>query len=235
MFNPHPVIQSVPLFDGNECLVIDDVLLDPQGWAETACRFRERFGPSPFAYPGLELGLSPGVLTAYGDFFAAHARSRLGGRRTVQVTARYSIATMQPHELLARQWLCHRDSAGLPEELRIFASVLYLFHDEALGGTSFYRPRKSEQETAWLVHECSTLDNADFSALHPDIAAGYMVDSNAWFERVATVPARWNRAIFYDGGLFHSAHMQSPGLLSDDPAAGRLTINGFFTCRRRAT
>ena len=44
-----------------------------------------------------------------------------------------------------------------------------------------------------------------FSARYPDIASGYMTNSNAWFERIASVPAR-----------------------------GRLTLNGFFGCRRSA-
>ena len=234
MFNPGAKLQSVPLFDGHECLVVDDVLEDPQEWVDTASRHRDRFGPSPFAYPGLELALSPRVLTLFAEFFAAHARKRLGGRRTLGATARYSIATLQPHELLARQWLCHRDSADMPADQCMAASVLYLFHDEALGGTSFYRPRREAAQTDWLVHECSTLDNSSFKARHPEIAASYMLDGNAWFDRVASVSARWNRAIFYDGSLFHCADLRTPERLHADPAKGRLTMNAFFTCRRKA-
>jgi hypothetical protein len=40
--------------------------------------------------------------------------------------------------------------------------------------------------------------------------------------------------VFYDGNLFHSSHILAPELLSDDPARGRLTLNGFFICRRQA-
>jgi hypothetical protein len=40
--------------------------------------------------------------------------------------------------------------------------------------------------------------------------------------------------IFYDGSIFHSAHIAAPQLLSDDPLQGRLTLNGFLTCRRSA-
>jgi hypothetical protein len=46
--------------------------------------------------------------------------------------------------------------------------------------------------------------------------------------------AAWNRMIFYDGGLFHSADISQPSLNSADPRTGRLTLNGFFTCRRNA-
>lgn len=234
MFNPSAQIQSVPLFDGHECLIVDDILADPEAWVDTACRHHDKFGPSPFAYPGFELALSPRVLALFGEFFASHARKRLGGRRTLGVTARYSIATLKPHELQPRQWLCHRDSAGMPADQCMAASVLYLFHDEGLGGTSFYRPRQGASATDALVHACSTLDKPSFRARHPEIAASYMLDGNAWFDRVASVAARWNRAIFYDGSLFHCADLRAPERLHDDPARGRLTMNAFFTCRRQA-
>jgi Rps23 Pro-64 3,4-dihydroxylase Tpa1-like proline 4-hydroxylase len=66
------------------------------------------------------------------------------------------------------------------------------------------------------------------------IAPRYMTASNEWFEQVATVPAKFNRAIFYDGSVFHAAQIERPQLLTDDPATGRLTLNGFFRYRRNA-
>ncbi len=53
---------------------------------------------------------------------------------------------------------------------------------------------------------------------------GYLGEGNPWFERVAVVPPRFNRAIFYAGDLFHS---------SDVPDAA-VTLNGFFVARHRA-
>jgi Family of unknown function (DUF6445) len=32
--------------------------------------------------------------------------------------------------------------------------------------------------------------------------------------------------------MLHSSDIPSPNLLSTDPLRGRLTVNGFFTCRR---
>jgi hypothetical protein len=49
------------------------------------------------------------------------------------------------------------------------------------------------------------------------------------------VPAAFNRAVFYDGGHFHSSHITQPEKLGADPAHGRLTLNGFFICRRSAS
>jgi hypothetical protein len=63
---------------------------------------------------------------------------------------------------------------------------------------------------------------------------GYMVGSNRWFRQVGSVPASFNRLVVYDGAMLHTGDILAPGRLSDDPATGRLTFNGFFTCRRNA-
>jgi hypothetical protein len=59
-----------------------------------------------------------------------------------------------------------------------------------------------------------------------------MTTSSDWFERVAVVPARFNRLVFYPGNVFHSAHVEAPERLVADPRAGRLTMNGFYVCRK---
>ncbi len=37
----------------------------------------------------------------------------------------------------------------------------------------------------------------------------------------------------YDGAMLHSGDILSPEKLASDPATGRLTLNGFFTSRRK--
>ena len=64
------------------------------------------------------------------------------------------------------------------------------------------------------------------------LTPAYLCDDNAYFRRVATVPARWNRGIFYSGALLHSGQITAPERLAADPATGRLTVNFFFNCRR---
>ncbi len=234
MFNPHPTIQAIPLFDGHQCLVIDDALRDPRGWAAWAVEQRERFAPSRHAYPGVELWLAEEAMARYAEFFAEHIRGRLGARRTITIASRLSLVTLAPHELAARQWFCHRDNRGLPPDECLAASVIYLFEDAALGGTNFYRSRRPVADTEQLVHESTTLGDDDFAQRHPEIARGYMQGSNDWFECLASVPARWNRALFYDGGVFHSGDIRSPERMTADPALGRLTMNGFIRCRLKS-
>jgi len=229
MFNPRPQVQVLPITDRHACYVIDDALLDPDRLRAHAIVHREHFAMAHYnAYPGLELRMPEDFSRRLDDFFRQHVRSRLGARRTLRTYSRLAMATLAPHELQPRQCICHRDLLGAPGQ-RMAASVLYLFDDATLGGTSFYAPRRPPEEIAQLGRDSGELDAAAFEARY-GIARNYMAASNAWFEQLLSVPAKWNRLIFYDGGLYHSGDIRSPERLDPDPARGRLTLNGFFTC-----
>ncbi len=233
MFNPHPSLQSVLIAPGHHVWVIDDALREPDRWVERAQQFRGQFVQEAHnAYPGPELRLPDEISAALEAYFNQHVRDRLGGRRTLRCYSRLSIVTRAPEQLEPRQWICHRDRMQVPPDQCVAASVLYLFRDPRLGGTAFYAPRRPNHEIDRLVHESGILSAADFAAKYA-IAAGYLTASNAWFEKLGAIEPRYNRLIFYDGALFHSSDMTAPELLSPDPAQGRLTLNGFFTCRRR--
>jgi Family of unknown function (DUF6445) len=233
-FNPNPRIERVALGRDRWCYVIDDALLDPQALVDHAERERAAFREVDFnAYPGILLPAPGPVTRAVGDFFLQHVRRRFDARRIVHMHTRLALVTVPPQQLRPRQQLCHRDSVGLDPGQSIQASVLYLFRDASLGGTSFYEPVVSEREAAHLFHEADTLSPEAFHARYP-IERGYMNGSNRYFRRIASVPARWNRLIFYDGSLLHSGDIGAPERLSADPRIGRLTLNGFFTCRRNA-
>jgi hypothetical protein len=233
LFNPAPRIE-VRRFGEGRCLVVDDALRDPDAMLALAVARRAEFVDAPFnAYPGLQWTAPDDAHRQLEEFFDRHVRAALGGRRTVKTHARLAITTRPPGALRPMQWLCHRDSAWIAPEHTIAASVLYLFRDPALGGTAFYAPRRPAPEIDRLVHDSSTLDADAFAAKYA-WPAGYMQAGNAWFERLGAVEPRWNRMIFYDGRAFHSGDIATPDALRDDPRTGRLTLNGFFTCTRRA-
>jgi hypothetical protein len=233
-FNPQARITRREFAGGVACLVVDDALRDPDALVALAVAHRDAFENAGYnAYPGLQWHAPPELQRQVGEFFDAHARAALGGRRTLKVHARLAMTTLPPAELEPRQVLCHRDSAWIAPEHRIMASVLYLFDDPGLGGTGFYAPTRPAPEIDRLVHDSSTLGFADFAAKYHWPRA-YMAAGNAWFTRIGGVEARRNRMIFYDGRVFHSADIDTPRALSDDPRSGRLTLNGFFTCSRRA-
>jgi hypothetical protein len=232
-FNPAARVSAVPIAPGELCLVVDEALANPEGligWAATQ-HFRP---PEGFPYPGVLLDAPPAVSTMVGDYFAQYARARLGGSRTLSTTVRLSLVTLAPRELRPVQWQCHRDRLGsTPRGLRLAAMVTYLFRDSELGGTSFYRSLLSEEDTERMIDDAGRMDAAQFSARY-GLEAGYLQGSNRYFERLAQVSAAWNRLLFYNGDLFHSGNITAPARLSADPRAGRLTLNGFFTCRPAA-
>lgn len=230
-FNPGPRVEVLEVGPGQVCIVIDDALIDPDGlvaWVDA-----HRFEPAQAnAYPGQLMEAVPVLEQSLDGFFSQHARRRLGGRRTTSMYARFSLLTLAPAALRPGQRMCHRDRVVIdPREAVCAASVLYLFHDPRLGGTSFYRPRGTPEQTDRLLADAQQLGDEAFEARY-GVNPGYMTASNDFFEQTGHVPATWNRLIFYDGGQFHSAQIEHPELLSADARRGRLTFNGFFACRR---
>jgi hypothetical protein len=234
MFNDHPRIEHVRFPNGGACLVVDDALREPDRLVDFASSSRADFRSVDFnAYPGIFL-LAPAALEqAQCDFFNRHLRRFFDARRVLSSHCRLSMVTLSSDALKPRQWLCHRDGVGAEATQSIQASVLYLFADATLGGTSFYEPARPPEEIARLFHDASTLPEAQFVQKY-SIARGYMNASNIYFNKVGSIAAQWNRLIFYDGSQLHSGDIPAPERLSDDPRTGRLTLNGFFTSRRRA-
>ena len=231
-FNPEPTIGSVPLPGGTEVVVIDDVLLDPEGLVDWA-RGAAFAPPIGYPYPGVVVPAPAGLSDRFPDFFAQHARTRLGASRAREHDVRVSMVTTRPEDLDPRQWQCHRDRVTTDPSVIFIGSVLYLFREPALGGTSFYVPRQSPSATDRIQYDSQTLAAETFSARY-GLKAGYMDGGNADFDCVARVPAAWNRMILYDANVFHSGDIGRPHALSADPAAGRLTANVFFSCKRQA-
>jgi len=232
-FNPRPRVDQVDIGDGHRCLVVDDALLEPEAWVDHVAAHSDSFSERPNnGFPGPEMHLPEQALGPLDDFFALHARRVIGARRTLRRYARFSLATRAPGALSPWQWFCHTDRLEDGPGQVVGASVLYLFKDPALGGTGFYRPTRPAAYISALVKSAAALPPEEF-AERSGIARGYMADSNDWFERVAGVPAQFNRLILYPGHVFHSGDIRAPEKLSADPRRGRLTLNGFFVCRRR--
>jgi hypothetical protein len=233
-FNPRPRLAHQVLAPCREVWVVDDILQDPLGLRAVARAGRQHFVAAPYnAYPGLEWRMDEAVSAPLAEFFMLHLRSRMGARRTRSMYSRLSLATLQPAQLSPLQRLCHRDRMGAGADECVVACTLYLFDEPALGGTAFYAPRVPVPEIDARIRHWHSLSDAQFTA-EIGAAPGYLTAGNAWFEQLAVVPAIFNRAVFYDGSGFHTSHITAPELLCEDPARGRLTLNGFFVCRRQA-
>lgn len=233
-FDAKPQIEALELKNGQRVFIVDQVLDQPERLVRLAQDFDSDFVHArDSAFPGRQLLMPDDFSAKLDDFFRIHIRKLLDSRRSLNMYARLSRVDQDPLTLDARQRICHRDSAGIDPAHTISASVLYLFNDPALGGTVFFEPRASETATQALVNDASALDSASFEARY-HWKASYMTHSNAHFEVIGRVPARWNRMIFYDGRIFHSSDIAYPDRLRDPSSQGRLTVNGFFTCTRIA-
>ena len=233
-FNPRPRIERVPLANDQFCYVIDDAVLEPERLVAFAAANAEAFHSVNYnAYPGILLPTPGQISVALNEFFLQHIRRLFDARRIVQMHSRLALVTLAPQSLRPWQTLCHCDSVGIEPRHSIQASVLYLFRDAGMGGTSFYEATRPAREIAMLFHDANTLSPEMFEQKNA-LGRGYMLTSNRYFRQIASVPAKWNRLIFYDGAVLHSGDIIAPEKLSADPLAGRLTLNGFFTCRRNA-
>ena len=233
----NPDVQIRPIADGLYCVIIDDFLKEPESVIEFACSNAANFRLQEFGYPGVLLNVPRGAMTRVQNFLK-HQMSRQfsflkGGIRT---TTFLSMTTRQPDELAPLQRLCHTDPRNEPER-RNFAALVYLFRNEDLGGTGFYRWKEQA-----LIEEATALElekpggSLEFLQQHVDLyreKPRYMTGSNDIAELLLEVPARFNRFVFYSGDFPHSAHIQQPELLSTDFAKGRLTLNCFASVRPR--
>lgn len=234
-FNPRPEVRVLRFGGEGYCCVVDEVLRFPEQWVRYAVERSGQFAPpADSGYPGISLATERAGAEAMREFFGFHMRRYFDARRLVQMLCRYSLVTLAPGELRPAQWICHQDPPAGDPGLSRQACVLYLFHDETLGGTSFYEATRSFAETSQLFADASAMTAAQFTERY-GIQPSYLCDSNDYFRRTATVPARWNRAVFYSGALLHSGQITAPERLTADPATGRLTVNFFFSSRRNLT
>lgn len=228
MLNPRPSLSTIDVGGPRPCVVADEALLDPQALVELSAAHQASFvRAAGSAYPGLELPLPDSVVERFCEHYLAHVSGLHRVTRVLRAQGRLSLVTLQPHELAAIQRVCHRDRLfAQPGECAI-AAVLYLYADPDLGGTSFFRPRLDAERTEQLMRALARNDEAAHARLAGQ-GPGYLTRSSPHFELTATLPARWNRLIWYDGSQFHGSHVEHPQRLSTDPSSGRLTLNLFL-------
>lgn len=235
--NPDASIEVLPIDADNNCVVVDDFLSDPHTLVEFAIANAGDFEPQAIGYPGVLYDVPANAMNEVHRFLRAQMSQRFSFLKGDIRTSTYlSMATRQPEELAPLQRLCHSDPRERADR-RNFAGLVYLFDDERLGGTGFYRWKQREiieQATAMEIEQPGS--SLEFLQSHFDMyreAPRYMSGSNEVAELLLEVPARFNRFIFYSGDIPHSAHIPEPNLLSTDFSTGRLTLNCFASVRPR--
>jgi hypothetical protein len=164
MFNPHALIRQADIGDGRHCIVVDDCLLEPRKMVAEAVARRAAFAAAPAnCYPGMEQALPPEFDRQLEAFFLQHLRPAFDAQQTLGMATRMSMVTLKPAQLMPQQRICHRDARDCAAGEGAVASVLYLFEDARLGGTSFYRPLRHPEEIDFLLHQARMMENAAFS------------------------------------------------------------------------
>jgi hypothetical protein len=129
-----------------------------------------------------------------------------------------------PQKLKLLQRIPHFDSV----DKNGLATVHYLFKSD-LGGTSFYRHRKTGFE---FIDENRTFDY--YSSLESENdgenmpGSGYIDGDTALFERIAEQKGVFNRLIVYRRNSLHSGSISKNFILDPNPLSGRLSISTFL-------
>jgi len=235
--NKSPTIEFRKLSTGQSVAVIDDFLAAPDELrAYAAAQASEFFMPEQ-SYPGILLNLDAHPMHDIYRFIRFELGPRFsflrGGAR---FSSMLSMTTLPPDQLSNLQRLCHSDPPATGTQAN-FAFVLYLFKNEKLGGTGFYRWKERE-----AITEATALENDDpgkaltflqerFPTFNEPPC--YITQSTEIAEQLDVVPAKYNRLVFYSGDIPHSAQISSPELLSTDVNNGRLTLNCFASVRSK--
>lgn len=235
--NTDASIEILAIDEANSCAVVDDFLVDPLALVEFAAAHASDFERQEIGYPGLlrdvPADATTGILRFLRSRLSQHFAFFKGG---IEMTSYLSMATLQPAELAPLQRLCHSDPRQRADR-RNFAGLVYLFDNEQLGGTGFYRWKERELIEKATAMEIETPGSSlpflqDHFELYRE-APKYMSGSNEIAELLLDIPARRNRFIFYPGDVPHSAHIPDARLLSTDFSRGRLTLNCFASARPR--
>lgn len=233
--NPDPEIQVHQVSGEDCCVIVDDFLRDPDAVVDFACANAEKFELQSIGYPGVLCDVDRGAMSEVQRFIRKHMSRQFSFLKgNIRTTTYLSMATRQPDELAPLQRLCHSDPRERIER-RNYAGLVYLFEDETLGGTGFYRWKEQKRIEEATALEIETPGSSlPFLQEHFEMyrkPPQYMCGSNEAAELLLDVPARFNRFVFYSGDIPHSAHIPQPELLSADFSSGRLTLNCFASVR----
>ena len=236
--NPQASLRREQISEKEFCIVVDDFLQDPNMLVEFASQHPGEFSNPNIGYPGVQVRVNDDAMKEIFRF----VRSRMSKEYTfmrgrIGIRSLLSMLTLPPDELAFMQRICHIDPNPDPGRGK-YAAIVYLFRDERLGGTSFYRWR--DEELVWKAADMLRNDvgnGEEFLKRHFKTfrePPRYMTESNEIAELLCTIPPRFNRFVFYSGDVPHSGAITAPELLSNDPRKGRLTLNLFFSVLPKA-
>lgn len=223
----HPDIRIERLSIGAEkapLMVIDNVVADPDRLVRKATS--KQFRPVGANYPGIRTEAPLGYQQLFRDRLQSTLFEFFGlaGQSLAFSMCHYSLLTTPADQLTPLQRIPHADSL----DEHGLATVHYLFKKE-LGGTAFYRHRKTGYEFVDLARKSAYYAHVEQLLHDPrSLADGYINGDTAFFEQVANVPAAFNRMLVYRRNSLHSASIEKGFVPDANPSTGRLSINSFI-------
>lgn len=223
----HPEFRLQKLTIGREqspLMVIDNLVAEPDELINLATH--KLFRDVPNYYPGVRTK----VPLSYQQFIIEKLRGVMVevfdlASGAVRFTAcHYSLITTPPQKLSYPQRIPHVDSV-VDKEL---AFIHYLFKAD-LGGTAFYRHRKTGFEYIDFDRRPEYLRHIEEESLGPDYPpAEYINGDTPLYEQISAQEGVFNRALIYRRNSLHSGSLARNFVPDTNPKTGRLSINGFL-------
>jgi hypothetical protein len=223
--NPNMSIETIHV--GNELepiVIVDNLLQFPEELiqlAESGYPFQK---DTQDFYPGIRKPLAP----IYAEHIYRHLMETIwtffSSKATMNIkllSSVLSLTTTSPKDLRPIQSVPHFDSF-LANNI---AGVHYLC-DAHFGGTSFYRHNSTGFETidAQRIQQYAPTLKREVMQSNAK-SFNYINGDTNIFTRIASIDAKFNRAIFYRSNILHSGNIQTNTSLSENPRTGRLTAN----------
>jgi len=213
----------------SKLIVIDDFLTHAQDAVDAAVALPAFPPEDKTAYPGRRHQIGPGdkasscvmdILKTAGPVIQSHYDA--DNFRVFE--ASFSLATIPPEQMSPKQRVPHYDL----DDPNYLAILLHLHHVPDTG-TAFYRHVASNLEQVGhdTAPELRRLVQAELADNNPTPVSS-RGDSNAHYEKIFQVEARFNRLVIYQGCLLHSGYFSPDFNYNGDPRTGRLTANVFI-------
>lgn len=209
--------------EGEPLVIIDNFTGQPERLRQMG--MAAQYHPAGVDYPGIRALADPSYLDLRRDLMMQVMARVFGLTRGVHCEiAAFSLVTLPPERLSPRQRIPHHDHSDAGR-----VAIMHYLDGPESGGTAFYRHRRTGFEAITPAREAAFAaalaeDEREYGAPPP----GYPMGNSAAYEQIGAVEARPDRLALYRGRQLHSGIIPDPTALSEDPAAGRLTVNMFL-------
>lgn len=209
--------------EGEPLVIIDNFTGQPERLR--AMGKAARYHPAGMDYPGIRALADPSYLDLRRQLMMQVMTRVFGLTRGVECEiAAFSLVTLAPEQLSLRQRIPHHDHSDGGR-----VAVMHYLGGPETGGTAFYRHRRTGFEAITPAREAAYAAGlAEDEREYGTPPASYPMGDSAAFEQIGMVEARVDRLALYRGRQLHSGVIPDPAALSEDPGAGRLTINMFL-------